>query len=150
MQTILISDSSVAKNGFGDDASLVLDAFHTCCAQRLSQYMNDKSSGSGSGQEDGQLIKVGCLIAHPMLCAKILPIEIARIPMQSTCIARPWKLVNDFNFLWKKLKFKPLGLVILKVKLNKWGVIWKSRFFSIFPKGAHPRNSKNILVKTAI
>ena len=32
---------------------------------------------------------LGCLIAHPMLCAKIHPIEIARIPMQSTCIARP-------------------------------------------------------------
>ena len=31
----------------------------------------------------------GYVIAHPMLCAKIRPIVVARIPMQSTCIARP-------------------------------------------------------------
>ena len=35
---------------------------------------------------------LGCLIAHPILCAKMLPIEIARIPMWSMCFARPCKI----------------------------------------------------------
>ena len=30
---------------------------------------------------------VGCLIAHSVLCAKILPIEIAHIHIQPMCIA---------------------------------------------------------------
>ena len=39
-----------------------------------------------------------CLIAHSISCAKILPIEIARIPMQSTCLARSCKIGQCFYF----------------------------------------------------